>query len=258
MLIMTRETLLMHMGDVTGLIDQMQAQSGDFIPNTVAWFRRTEESLQRLRHPLSSTLATERAKIVASAEGLPGTQHGGDKLSKRKQERAMAVAALDHAQKLLLDAVQHIDKKFEPFYEKMAQFLAVSTTVRPVQLPMTEPRSEWLKQTWRNLAVPDELKNMYAYLNSSLGQHDRMYVLEMTLGNLAETAATEAAPKPAPAAAPSPFLSSQTAAYSQGTPKSAAPVTPAPAGTQPAPARPAPPAPSGFGAPAAEDPKKKH
>jgi len=187
MLAYTREQLVTHLLETPEIFKLYQAHDPLFADRVVVWLSQTEETLLKLRLPAASRLAAERGSIVAAGEGYRDPALGPERVSGRRAVQITAVLALERAQTELARTINEIDAKFETWREKMAQFLAVATTSRPIPLPPTEPREDWLNSVWANLRPTDETGSMYNYLNTVMPASDRRYLLQGLMINLLDT-----------------------------------------------------------------------
>lgn len=184
MLALTRETLLNRLELLPGLMDAYQQRSFSFPEEAIIWLAETENALMRLRHPLVGLLASERAKIAASQDGVIDTEIRIERLSKTKCRMGTAVVCLNRAQKSMTESIAVIDKQLGSWKEKMAQFLAVATTKQPIPLPPTEPKRSWLLSIWSGFEINGEIQGMYQYLNTTMDISDRLFILEELIDNL--------------------------------------------------------------------------
>lgn len=183
MLTYTREVMLGQLLQVPDLITLYQAQDPAFSTATLHWMVTTEEALKKLRHPLASQCSSQRAKLLAAADGIhaDAAAAGG---SSRKAARAAAALCLSHVEGALRQKVSELDAQLQTATEKMAQLLALGSAQHPLPLPPTEPRSAWLQQVWQRLGHTPETRHLHGYLGALLSASDREAVLNDTVSQL--------------------------------------------------------------------------
>ena len=184
MLFLTRERLKQQLQQVGHLTDLYQSRDANFTERVIQWLAKVEENLQQLRNPLSSFIATERARILASLDGHRDPQLNDNKTSRSKASAATASLVLNQVVTRLLTVIQQIDDKFDAWREKMAQLLALASMKNPIPLPPTEPRQAWLQKVWRQMGQCEEAKGMYVYLNATMGPNDKWQLLDELIINM--------------------------------------------------------------------------
>lgn len=192
MLAITRQLLLGHLLEIRELVDAY-ARRDAFVPDVLRWLQRTESTLQRLRSPLSSLVATQRAQILAVGDGLSEPTVVRVGRSARRTERAVTAIALRHIEEALRTRLMEIDHKLEDAREKMVSFLAAASKNVAIP-PPTGDRTAWLHATWRALGAGRETGALHTYLDALLTSTDRDYLLDDVLSNLLEKA-TECDPQ---------------------------------------------------------------
>jgi hypothetical protein len=192
MLLLTRESLVSHLLELSEVIDLYATGDPRFIPECSSWLHKVEGTLGKLRSPLVSKAATERGRLLAYMDGYreagaPVRQH-----SSRREVRAAAWSALSSTEAVLRAAVTEIDGRLAGLREKLAQYLAVSSSAQPLPLPSDgEDRNDYLRRVWSSLSAGPETKNMRSYLCASLAQSDRMLLLGEVVDNLLSTGSPE-------------------------------------------------------------------
>lgn len=177
MLFMTREVFLDKLLQLPELIDTYQRGDMDFSVKAITWLKNLETSLGQLRSPLVSRASRQRARIVAAHEGVRDSILKNGRLSRRKEINATASFALAEIEQELVIQVQEIDRKFDVWRDKLAQFISVASNAEPIPLPPTEPRREWLQYVWRNWSHLEDTQAMYRYLNTVMEPGDRLHLL---------------------------------------------------------------------------------
>lgn len=183
MLIVTREMLTAHLLALPSVMDLYADRSPDFVGAATAWLATGEELLARLRNPLVSLLAAERAKITASQDGYRDP-NARAQTPPRKMARVVAAQSLAHVEMELRAVVTGIDARLAPLRDKTAQLIAVASSSQPIPLQGDTPRDAWLLDIWAILKQSNEGRSMAAYLAGSLAPGDRQVVLGETLDNL--------------------------------------------------------------------------
>ena len=183
MLFLVRERLNQQLYQVSQLVDLYQARDSNFVGRVVQWLSKVEENLQQLRNPLSSFVGAERAKILAAYDGFRDPNVVDPKITKRKAVMATTSLVLNNVVDRLNETIHQIDEKFDAWREKMTQLLALGSMKKPIPLPPTEPRQEWLKKVWAQLGESEEAKGMYVYLNAVMTQNDRLQLLDELITN---------------------------------------------------------------------------
>ncbi len=186
MLIVTREKLVAHLLELSAIVDRYQRSDPEFVEQVAAWLIAVEKTLQQLRSPLSSQIAGQRARLLAVQDGFREPSLAENRVSRRKAVRAAAGLVVGRAEEALRARLAAIDARFDEAREKMAQYLAVTTSVRPIPLPPTEPRTAWLRSVWASLEDVPNTQGMRGYLNAALRPSDRLHVLGEVVDNLIE------------------------------------------------------------------------
>jgi hypothetical protein len=183
MLALTRETLLARLLLVPGLADRYQRREPDFPAAVAGWLRDGEQALARLRSPLASLCAAERARLLAGADGGAEPGSGAGRGAPRKALRALAAGVLNCAEAALREALAKTDGELASLRDKLAQLLAVASGARPLALPAAGGAAAYA-ELWRQLGELPEARSLHAYLGVSLAPPDRQYLLDDLLGNL--------------------------------------------------------------------------
>lgn len=176
MLVATREIILEKLLLLPRLIDAYQQGEVGFAAKAIRWLQDLEQSLSQLRSPLTSSASRQRARIIAAQNGYREEAVNRGKLSRTKEINVTASLALSAVEAELVSQVQDIDRKFDVWRDKLAQFVSVASNVEPIPLPPVNPRREWLKLIWRNWGNIDDTKAMYSYLNTVMSPSDRLYL----------------------------------------------------------------------------------
>ncbi|MDF7800248.1 hypothetical protein P4C99_12290 [Pontiellaceae bacterium B1224] len=187
----TREKLLSHLQGLTELSNLYKERSVDYPIRVIQWMQDLEETLGKLRSPLSGFVAAERGKVIASVDGYcdPYIQPAGSGRSSRRNRQATAALGVANVQERLQQTIEHIDHRFEEVREKIAQLLAVVSAQSPIPMPQEgESRSGWHERVWQQLPTNGNTQGMVEYLRTSLKHSDLLYVLGETLDNLVENA----------------------------------------------------------------------
>jgi hypothetical protein len=184
MKVVIREKLMQLLDEVPRLTDAYAQRDPDYPAKAAAFLKKVEDGLSQLRQTGGSFAASERANILATADGYRDPDIARDKLTDRKAARAVATIAVGRVEAMLRERIQHIDAELDDYRLKMSQLLAVSTARQPIPLPPTEPRSAWLRRVWGQLNVGDETQGMYGYLSAAVSMSDRLYLLDEVVSNL--------------------------------------------------------------------------
>jgi len=180
-----REELLVHLFKLSEVLDLYSSGDPNFVNRAVQWLSKTESVLTKFRHSSVSLLATQRGLIVAAKDGyLDPELESGVRVSTRKVIRATASLCLARAESELRGCVDAIDRRLDPLRLKMAQLISVASSNKPISFPPTEPRTEWLKSVWNDLAINGDTKLMHTYLSAALSPIDRFYLLDELLDNM--------------------------------------------------------------------------
>ncbi|MBP8829543.1 MAG: hypothetical protein KBG98_07815 [Desulfobacter sp.] len=183
MLVATREIILQKLLLLPALIDAYQQGEVGFADKAISWLHELEQSLAKLRSPLTSLASRQRARIVAAQNGFREGPLNGVKLSRTKSVNVTASQALGEVEAKLVSQVHMIDQKFDAWRDKLAQFISVASKSVPISLPPSSPRRDWLKQTWQSWGAIEETKSMYSYLNTVMSPGDRLHLFDELLEN---------------------------------------------------------------------------
>ena len=199
MLFATREIIVEKLLLLPQLIDAYQQGEVGFATKATRWLQDLEQSLSQLRSPLTSLASRQRARIIAAQNGYREEAQNRGKLSRSKEINVTASLALGAVEAELITQVQDIDRKFDAWRDKLAQFISVASNVEPIPLPPVNPR-RGLKLIWRDGGKIDETKAMYSYLNTVMSPSDRLHLfgelLEHNLVSNGEPSAATEAVKP--------------------------------------------------------------
>ena len=203
MLSVLRAELLDHLLRLGGVLDRYASSDPDFVAQATRWLSRAEEILKRYRQPTAALMAAQHGLILAAEDGFHDPEIDPSVTSPRKLLRATASLCLSRAESSLRSQVAAIDEQLEPVRLKMAQLVSVASSVKPIPLPPTEPRTLWLQTVWNGLAVNGDTKPMHAYISTVLSPVDRLYLLDELLSNLLaegtdKTPGIPATPRPHP------------------------------------------------------------
>ena len=180
---MTRERIANQLLEIGNLIDLYEQRDPQFVNRAVKWLTILEENLLQLRNPLSAFVASEKSKILAVQDGLRDPLIIGSK-STRKTSMATTSLVLTRIEETLRAAITEIDKKFDTWREKMSQLLALASMKHSIPLPPTQPHQQWLKKVWSQLGKSEEAIGMHVYLNATMTQSDRLYLLDELIQNM--------------------------------------------------------------------------
>jgi len=184
MLSVLRAELLDHLLRLGSVLDRYASSDPDFVAQAIRWLSGTEDTLKRFRQPGAALMAAQHGLILAAGDGFHDPEIDPAVTSPRKLLRATASLCLSRAESSLRSQVAVIDEQLEPVRLKMAQLVSVASSVKPIPLPPTEPRTLWLQTVWNGLAVNGDTKPMHAYISTVLSPVDRLYLLDELLSNL--------------------------------------------------------------------------
>jgi len=184
MLAFTREKLISHLLQIPPLVDLYQNHDPLFAERVVDWLSELEESLGQMRLPTAGMAASERALILAIADGYRDQEIEVSSRRPRKAKQAAAALAINRMQSELRRRIEEIDEQFDAWRERMAQFIAVAINSNHIPLPPTEPRNAWLSNIWKSWGSNGETQSMYNYLNAAMTQGDRIFLLDELISNI--------------------------------------------------------------------------
>ena len=183
MLAYTRELLIDKLAELSEL--QSDFNKTGQIQAIEPWLTELEESIGRLRNPLSSVVANTQSEIRAIWGGF--RKDGIDASLPPKKARRIAVSlALVQLSEAITSEVLTIDQKFEMMSDKLAQLLAGASALSPLPAPDNGNIDKWKNDVWKVLGQHEATLGMYTYLSSSLARADREYILGSMLSRLAE------------------------------------------------------------------------
>lgn len=185
MLVLKREILLDQLLGSAELADAYADHAPDFGRQVRRWLKEAEESLGRLRTPLASLCSAERGRLVATEDGYrdPDVEEGRG-IGTRKARRATAALILHRVTEELRAEAERLDERLDGYREKMAQLVAVSSSLEALPERNGRSREAWLRDVWSGLARNGEMEGMYAYLQASLSPTDRAHLLEEVLNRM--------------------------------------------------------------------------
>jgi hypothetical protein len=187
MLTVIREELTKHLLELPEITNLYVLQDPDFEVQTVGWLVMVEKTLSRFRNPSVSLAAAQKGRIMSARDGYVEPEFSGKKVNTRKVTRATALLALTQAESAIRQEVEKINMEIEPSRVKMTQLLSVASSIKPIPMPPTEPRTEWLKKVWNALSVSEDgtdTRALHTYLGVALHTVDRLYLLDDLLTNL--------------------------------------------------------------------------
>lgn len=185
MQIYTRERLMQHILEVSDLSTLYRDQPSVYCAKVASWMEDIEETLGKLRHPLAGKVAAERGRIQGVSDGVRDPMVSLEMKRPRQIQRAMAAQSLATIQDLLFHYMEETDLKFRDMEQRMAQLLAVASSVDPIPArSVGETRESWVRRVWSQLCGIQEAKAMVDFLRASLKPYDLNYLLGETLSNL--------------------------------------------------------------------------
>ncbi len=187
MLVATREIIIEKLLSLSKLIDLYQSGEVGFAEKTIVWLKDTEDSLSRLRSPLTSQASRQRSRVVAAVDGFRENGLSEGRISRRKAINITASLALSELEETLVQQLQSIDQKFDLWRDKLAQFISVASNKMPIPLPATNPRQDWLATIWQQWESIEETRAMHSYLSTVMTKHDRLHLFgELIENNLTD------------------------------------------------------------------------
>lgn len=193
MLLVTRHKLNHHLLQLPELIDRYEQHEAVFLDDSLSWLTAVEQTLLQLRNPLASQVATARSQVLATKDGYRDQEFLAATINLRHAQRATAAIVLGRVEAALRRVVDDIDTQLGGFREKMAQLLAVASQYTPIAIRQAQPREEWLRHIWSNIATTNETWGMYQYLNAAVPRSDLLALVGEVLDNLLESTAKEPA-----------------------------------------------------------------
>jgi hypothetical protein len=183
-LFVTRHKLNHHLLQLPELIDRYAQHDAAFLDDSLAWLTAVEQTLLQLRNPLASQVATARSQVLATKDGYRDQELLAGTTNLRHAQRATAAIVLGRVEAAIRRVVDDLDTQLDGFREKMAQLLAVASRNTPIAIRQGQPREEWLRQIWSNIATTNETWGMYQYLNAAVPRSDLLALLGEVLDNL--------------------------------------------------------------------------
>lgn len=201
MLFFTREKLMAHLSEVPALGRAYAARDPSYVDAAVAWMASVEETLLRVRHPLSSLVSTQKARIQSVEDGYRPPEMPQDKGSVRQARRLVTALAVAQVEEVLRQVVASADARFNDLRDRLAQLLAVASAIQPIPLSEGLAREDWARRVWADLPITGETRGMHGYLSGAFQPTDLHQVLAEVLENLAVNARrSQPAPLPSEAA----------------------------------------------------------
>lgn len=177
MLAYTRELLIDNLNQLS--MYQREFNRSGVLEPMDNWFNELEESLSRMRNPLSTSITNSQTKLQVVISGL--RKDGIDEsLTLRKAKKIGISMTLVELAEILTAEVVSIDEKFEIMGDKLAQLIAGASSISPLPA-YTGNMKKWRNDVWKKLGNHDTTKAMYVYLTTSLAKADRDHILETML-----------------------------------------------------------------------------
>lgn len=187
MLFLKRQMLNQHMMELPAIVDRYAARDAGFVDDSLSWLTALEQTMLRLRLPLAGLVAASRGEILAVRDGHRDPA-SSPPTSARQAQRATAAVVLSRVEKTLRGAVDDIDAQLDNHREKMAQLLAVASSVKPIPARGERTRDDWLRFLWSDMAGIKETASMYAYINAAIPPADVLALLGEVMEKLLTTA----------------------------------------------------------------------
>lgn len=186
MQIFTREVILERLLLVSDLVALQQAAEPAFISETIRWMEATEQKLERLRSPLASFCAAERARALAALDGVSEGGGAREAKSSRKAIRAALALSLGRVEHELRQAVLHHDRQLDLIAEKVAQLLAMAPSGAIAPPPPEGMTPAYTRTVWQALGQLTETRNLHRYVSARMSADDRKGLLEQALEHMFE------------------------------------------------------------------------
>lgn len=183
MLGILRESLLARLAQASPLVDLYRTGDSEFVARVIQWLESTEAELLKLRSPLASLCSSERARLLATADGFRDGQLSEAERRPRRAARATAALSLSRVVDAFRAKITEIDSRLDQLREKLAQMIALGSAAGVLALQPIEPRAVWFHLFWDNLGTVAEGQALFTYLSAQLGPTDREYLLNEILDN---------------------------------------------------------------------------
>lgn len=190
MMAFTRSRLMEKLPRVSQITNAYAGRDAAYADRVVEWLADVEKTLAELHNPLASLVAMQRADILSVDDGKHPAEISNRVVNRRKLKRVAASMAMSRTETALRETITDIDQKFDAVAEKLAQLLAVASSVHPIPFPPREPLNAWLDEVWKGLSVVTETQGLYTYIAARLTPSDRRYLLQEVLDNLWKNAPT--------------------------------------------------------------------
>jgi len=190
MMAFTRLRLMEKLARVPQLTSAYAGRDAAYVDHVIEWLADVEKTLTELRNPLASMVAIQRADIVSVDDGRIPAEISDRVVNRRKLKRVAASQAMGRTEMALRETIADIDQKFDEVAEKLAQLLAVVSSVQPIAFPPYEPINKWLDEVWKGMSVVAETQGLFTYVSARLTLSDRRYLLQEVLDNLWKNAPT--------------------------------------------------------------------
>lgn len=179
-----------------GLIQQQERRSVDFVRNADAWLNSLEKVFSACRLHQAGSIATLRSVLVAAGHGLvpAGLQFRG--LPSRSRVLNAAAAQALHRAAEVASTVMAENQPRLAEAERVAQqvvALSVSRGLIPTR-DQGVSNTQYLRRLRRGLATRDDLERGIVHLESLVGPHDALVLLDRTLAPHLEHSSAEVDP----------------------------------------------------------------
>jgi hypothetical protein len=180
------EEIVLILGHVPRLVDELEARHTGFPDEVLAWLRQAEKALENNRLPSASQIATCRARLVEAARGVHDKELAFvGRPTARRIKDATASMVLERSSDLLHAVIAERQAVFQEAERISRQVLAVANAKGLLQACGDgRPHQEFLQCLQEQVAIDPDLASVYAHLVGLVGKTDTLIFLDRALATV--------------------------------------------------------------------------
>ena len=173
---LVKEVLTDHLALLSDLATQYRRDTPSWPATAERWLEEAEKRLAQFRFTEAGLIAAARGGIGKATDIMKNTEQA----TRRQVERAGRAAtweAVQEAARLLEQRAGQAEEKLRAFEDKLCEGLTAYFLQHPT--PGEQPQTP--EEVWHGLKLWESTKPSSLYLEASLAQHDRIYLLRRIL-----------------------------------------------------------------------------
>lgn len=180
------EDIVARLGEVRGLVDQLEQRHTGFPDSVLEWLRELEEALESNHMPVVSRIAALRAMLVESARGVYSEEitFAGPPTS-RKIRDGVASLVLQRGSELLHDSIAERQAAFQEAERISRQAIAIAQAKGMLdECDDGRPHQAMLQCLQEKIAADPDLASVQLHLVSLVGKTDLLVFLDRAIAGV--------------------------------------------------------------------------